>query len=116
MAKKTEIETSTKTEIEVEDKTATLDPEHLALILGDLKEISMYADSKIARVGKISDPKMQIVEAFGALDVIRTMCRSTEAKVCKAECEFEEDSTTGSGMGEQVSLSVYASGPSSMLR
>ena len=114
MAKKTEIETSFKAEIEVEEKTATLDPEHLDLILGDLQEICMYAESKIARVKKISDPKMQIAEAFGALDVIRTMVRSTEAKVCKAECEFEEDSTTG--MGEQVSLSLYASGPPSMLR
>ncbi len=112
--KKTEIESSAKIEVEVEEKIAVLDPEHLDLILGDLEEICMYVQSKIARVKKITDAGMQIAEAFGTLDVIRTMCRATEAKVCKAENEFEEDSTTG--MGEQVSLSLYASGPPSMLR
>lgn len=112
---KTEIETSLKAEVEIEDKVATMDPEHLQIILDDLKEIAMYAESKIARVRKITDPQMQFAEAFGTLDVIRTMVCSTERKVCKAENEFEQDSSSN-GMGDQVSASLYLSGPASLMR
>ena len=110
MAKKTEIET--KVEVEFEERIVELDPEHLELIIGDMAEIGLYIESKIARIKKISDSKMQIADAFASLEVVRTMAYATERKVCIARENTEEEDETES---DNVSISLYANGPSKSL-
>lgn len=114
MATKTELETTTRTEIEESDKRAELDPQHLEIILDDLAQLQMYIESKIGRVKKISDPRMQIQEAFGSLDVICAMARATESKVCRIKEEFEADTSSGGGE-DQMYVSFSASRPASSM-